>query len=217
MILRSRYISVGQLFSCCAIVFDGRFACATKKSRCRLVIVLGLLALIAGVDTAVGADNFSEKEVTAVFLYNFANFVNWPPDSRQDSTHPFRYCVLDEEITPVLREVLKGETVKGRALSVQSEVTNTDLAQCHILYLGKTNFRNPDSWNLVRAALAARVLTVSDLENFELRGGMIALVRQDRRIHPRINIDAVERGKLRISAKLLNLATIVRDDVGMEH
>ncbi|MBK7541599.1 MAG: DUF4154 domain-containing protein [Candidatus Competibacteraceae bacterium] len=40
---------------------------------------------------------------------------------------------------------------------------------------------------------------------------MIALVRRDRRIHPRINIDMVEKGKLRISAKLLNLATVVRD------
>jgi predicted DNA binding CopG/RHH family protein len=55
------------------------------------------------------------------------------------------------------------------------------------------------------------VLTVSDLESFETRGGMIALVRKDRRIHPRINIDTVEKSKLKISAKLLNLATVIRD------
>ncbi|MBK8961510.1 MAG: YfiR family protein [Candidatus Competibacteraceae bacterium] len=174
------------------------------------MVGFGLLGL-AAVDGPAVADDFSENEVKAVFLYNFASFINWPQDVRQDPAKPFRYCVLDDELVPLLQNVLKGETMRGRPLSVQREVTASNVAECHILYMGTSGFRGAESWKLVQAALSAQVLTVSDMENFESNGGMIALVRQDRRIHPRINIDMVEKGKLRISAKLLNLATVVRD------
>jgi hypothetical protein len=43
---------------------------------------------------------------------------------------------------------------------------------------------------------------------------MITLVRKRGRIHPVINTDATERADLRISAKLLNLATLTRDGKG---
>lgn len=172
-----------------------------------LLTLLGL----ASTALAIAQQPFSDLEVKAVFLYNFANFVNWPPASGQGSTQPFRYCVLDDEITPVLQKAIKNETVGGRSLLVQEKVTAANLAECQVLYLAKGRLRGAEIWELVRGAPAVHVLTVSDLEGFETQGGMIALVRQDRRIHPRINIDTVERGKLRISAKLLNLATVVRD------
>lgn len=174
-----------------------------------IALLLGLLGLPLA--AAIAEEPFGESEVKAVFLYNFASFVNWPQDARQDPAKPIRYCVLDDEIAPVLQKVLKDETMGGRSLAVQTSVTAAGLADCHILYLGKNSLRGSEGWGLVKEAVSARVLTVSDLESFETKGGMIALTRKDRRIHPRINIDAVDKGKLRISSKLLNLATIIRD------
>lgn len=174
-----------------------------------IALLLGLLGLPLA--AAIAEEPFGESEVKAVFLYNFASFVNWPQDARQDPAKPFRYCVLDDEIAPVLQKVLKGETTGGRPLAVQTSVTAAGLADCHVLYIGKNSLRGSEGWGLVEEAISAHVLTVSDLESFETKGGMIALTRKDRRIHPRINIDAVDKGKLRISAKLLNLATIIRD------
>lgn len=173
-------------------------------------LLLGLLGLPLAA-AANAEEPFGESEVKAVFLYNFASFVNWPQDARQDPAKPIRYCVLDDEIAPVLQKVLKDETMGGRSLAVQTSVTAAGLADCHILYLGKNSLRGSEGWALAKEAVAAHVLTVSDLESFETKGGMIALTRKDRRIHPRINIDAVDKGKLRISSKLLNLATIIRD------
>ncbi len=174
-----------------------------------MFILLGC-ALVAL--AALAQEPFSDLEVKAVFLYNFANFVSWPSASGPDRAKPFRYCVLDDEIAPVLQAALNNESVDGRIPVVQREVA-ADLTECQVLYVGKGRLHDPAVWVLVREASTAHVLTVSDLEGFETRGGMIALVRQDRRIHPRINIDTVERSKLRISAKLLNLATVIRDSI----
>lgn len=184
---------------------------ASARRKSGFAVALALLGLAAA-GLANAGDAFSENEIKAVFLYNFANFVIWPKDSKQDAAKEFHYCVLDDAIAPVLQKVLKGETVREQPLSVRPGINDANLADCHVLYLSKDRFDGPDGWKLVRAALSAQVLTVSDLENFEVKGGMIALVRQDRRIHPRINIDAVAKAGLRVSAKLLNLATVVRDD-----
>ena len=70
------------------------------------MVGFGLLGL-AAVDGPAVADDFSENEGKAVFLYNFARFINWPQDVRQDPAKPFRYCVLDDELVPLLQDVYK--------------------------------------------------------------------------------------------------------------
>lgn len=185
----------------------------TAGPRLRRAWVLGAFGLLGLIwpMLATAQQPFTDLEVKAVFLYNFASFVNWPQVPGQDPAKPFRYCILDDEMTPVLQKALKDEKVGERPLRVQQEVTAANLAECQVLYVGKSRMRGSETWNLVREAPAAHILTVSDLEGFETQGGMIALVRQGRRIHPRINLDVVEKSQLRISAKLLNLATIVSD------
>ncbi len=55
------------------------------------------------------------------------------------------------------------------------------------------------------------VLTIGDTESFPKSGGMIGLVRVGQQVQMIINLDAVERARLKISSRVLNLATIVHD------
>jgi hypothetical protein len=170
-----------------------------------------LVALLAGVlASAAGAADgpASEAEVKAVFLYNFANFVRWPEAGVRAAPAPYRYCVLDDDLAPVLDRALRGEQVEGRPLSLVREASPKSLAECHVLYVGRGRLERGQGWDLVRQGVTAQVLTVSDLEGFDRRGGMVALVREGRRIRPVINVDTVERAGLRVSAKLLGLATV---------
>jgi hypothetical protein len=160
---------------------------------------------------ACGQEAISETEVRSVFLYNFANFVRWPETAARAAPKPFRYCVLDESLAPVLDRVLQGERVDGRPIALVPDVTPGDLPGCHVLYVGQSHLQSGLGWELVHEGASAQVLTVSDLEGFETRGGMVALLRQGRRIRPSVNVDAIERGGLRVSAKLLSLATVTRD------
>ena len=181
----------------------------TRVARCLCMFLLSLPALMPVAASA--ADGVSETEVRAVFLYNFASFVRWPDAVGKAAPQPFRYCVLDDDLAPVLDKVLRGERIEGRALTLVREVSGADLPECHVLYVGRARLERGQGWELVRQGGGAQVLTVSDLEGFEGRGGMVALVPKDRRIRPVINIDAVERAALRVSAKLLGLATVTRD------
>jgi hypothetical protein len=55
------------------------------------------------------------------------------------------------------------------------------------------------------------VLTVCDIDGFVENGGVIRFVTMDNKVHFEININAVERARLKMSSKLLNLAKIIKD------
>lgn len=176
--------------------------------RWRLLLTLGVATLTA---PASSVEPFAEAEVKAAFMYNFVHFVRWPDVARKPGD-PFRFCVLDDTLAPLLSKAVQGENVDNHSLTVTRQIELRNLAECQILYVGDAVW--PVHPELLRRATALRILTVSDIPSFTEKGGMIALIRKRGRIHPVINMDAIARADLRVSAKLLNLATVVGDDKG---
>ncbi|MBT9499021.1 MULTISPECIES: YfiR family protein [Zoogloea] len=178
-----------------------------------LIAVLAVLAHAAGPDP--DATTFAENDVKAAFIYNFVHFVRWPDTTTHKPGDPFRYCVLDDTLAPLLAKALAGESVDGHALIVMRQPELRNVHECQILYLGEqATLGGLSQTELLRRIASQPILTVSDQSNFTARGGMIALIRKRGRIHPVINTDATDRTELRVSAKLLNLATLVRDSKG---
>ena len=56
------------------------------------------------------------------------------------------------------------------------------------------------------------MLTVSDMERFAHRGGIITLLTIQDRIRFEINVEAARRSGVKISSKLLKLANIVTNE-----
>ena len=56
------------------------------------------------------------------------------------------------------------------------------------------------------------VLTISDMENFARKGGVVHLFPAGNKIRFAINVDAAERNGLQVSSKLLKLAKIVKSN-----
>lgn len=175
-----------------------------------------LLALSASPQAGdAGPTTFAETEVKAAFVYNFAHFVRWPEGSMARSGEPFRYCVFDDTLATLLAKAVAGETLDGRPLVVLRQPEFRNLQECHLIYFGEQSVLSPTlQADVLRRLTGSAILTVSDQPGFAARGGMITLVRKRGRIHPVINTDATERAELRISAKLLNLATLTRDGKG---
>ena len=170
-----------------------------------------LLLLHSGQPGSVHAESFSELEVRAVYLYNFAAFVDWPAASFETPTSPLRYCVLG---TPALqtnvKRVLEGESVGDRPLELAPVNGPEDWRTCHLLYFDHST--QVQASRILSAARGTPVLTVSDSEAFARRGGMIGLVRKGERLRTFINRDAVTAAGIRISSKLLRISTLVEAD-----
>ena len=63
-----------------------------------------------------------------------------------------------------------------------------------------------------RRCVCVAVLTVSDLPSFTRLGGTAHLFVEGERMRFAVNVESAQRGRLRLSSRLLSLAMLVKDD-----
>jgi hypothetical protein len=175
---------------------------------CIAILGLWLFAAAFGADAAQAQD-VSDVQVKSAFLYNFARFVEWPHDAFAGPGAPITIGVVgNNHFARTLEQTVRGRQVNGRPISVKVLTTDGDLKSCHILYIQSSSDRRTSA--ILADTDSASVLTVGDSEHFAHIGGVINFFVQDSRVRFEINPDAAERAHLRISAKLLALARVVR-------
>jgi hypothetical protein len=150
----------------------------------------------------------SEYEVKAVFLFNFAQFVEWPAAAFPDARSPFVIGVLGQDpFGPQLDAVVHGETIDHRTLVIERYRTIAELHNCNILFIARTQLAQLP--HILEALKGRSVLTVTDADDDDPSGVMIQLVNRSNRIKLRIDVAAARAGNLVISSKLLRPAEIV--------
>lgn len=147
-------------------------------------------------------------EVEAVFLFNFTQFVDWPPQAFPEPSSPIVIGVLGSDpFGAALDEVVRGEMVKGHPLAVHRSQHIEELADCQILFISRSERAHLVP---ILATLKGRsTLTVSDLEQFASAGGMICFMLMDGKVRLQVNLEAAKAAGLTLSSKLLRFAQIV--------
>ena len=160
-------------------------------------------------DTVAQSSPNPEYQLKAVFLFNFAQFVEWPPSAFPNSQTPLVIGILGEDpFGPYLDETVRGEAVQAHPLAVQRSRRVEEIRNCHILFVGR---QEQERLGEILDTLKGRpALTVSDADGFARRGGMIRFVTDRNRIRLRINLEAARDAQLTLSSKLLRPAQIVR-------
>jgi len=170
-----------------------------------------LLVLLGVVTSAHAQTPAGEYEVKAAFLVNFAGFVRWPAAAFADAASPFVVCVAGDNPFGAAFEPFKRIKVAGRSLLVQPIGSTAALpGNCHILFVAGS--KTPRLSGILGALRKAAVLTVSDLEDFAVDGGMIQFYVRNEKIRFEINQRAAEEAGLKIDARLLQLAAPARSD-----
>lgn len=171
-----------------------------------VAVLLGCGIAVCGSGPALAAP--TPAQVEAVFLFNFSQFVDWPPQAFLAPDAPIVIGVLGEDpFGATLDEVVRGELVKGRALVVRRFQRIEQLTDCQIFFISRTERSRLAP---ILAILKGRgILTVSDLEEFARAGGMIRFVLMDSKIRLRVNLEAAKSAGLTLSSKLLRPAQIV--------
>jgi len=171
-----------------------------------LALLVGLLA--ANQELRAQPEPSREYQIKAVFLFNFVQFVDWPPQAFAGPESPVVIGVLGEDpFGPALDEAVRGENVNGRPLVVHRFRRIEDVGLCHVLYVSRSETsRLPQ----IMTRLKGRsILTVSDTDEFTRLSGIIRFVTENNKVRLRINVDAAKAADLTISSKLLRPAEII--------
>ncbi len=149
-------------------------------------------------------DRAEEYRLKAAILFNLAKFVDWPENAFSDPGAPLVLCVLGSDpFGSSLDDVLRGRSI-GRRTVVARRIAG--LAQgCHVLFIAGSERKRVSA--ITERLRDASVLTVSEDDAFTSQGGMIALETEGERVRFDINGGAAERAGLKVSARLLSLAS----------
>lgn len=107
----------------------------------------------------------------------------------------------------ILDRAVEGKLVSGRRVLVRRAPDAAGLRQCHIVFVPASETGRFPQLN---DTLDGRnVLTVGEAKGFAERGGIINFVVENQRVRFEINPQAASQANLRLSSKLMQLATIV--------
>lgn len=185
-----------------------------KRSRHALLratlAVLASIAAMACVCAPVYAQRAQIDDVKAAFVFQFANYVQWPDDTFENDASPIVIGIVgNENMIKALGASVQGKNIGKRSIKVVAVAGDQEAQACHILYIDSSDDKRVDDY--LSAVRSKPVLTVSDDDNFTEKGGVISLFEAQSKLRFEINVDEVERAKLTISSKLLSLAQVVRD------
>jgi YfiR/HmsC-like len=176
--------------------------------RLRKIIFFGLslgLLLAAELGRAQTPPRPTEYQLKAAFLYNFAKFIDWPPEALADEKEPFIIGVLgDNPFGNDLEQTVAAKKINDHTISIQSFHTAAEAAHCQILFISKSEEKHFSE--IIQALHGTAVLTVSENDGFIKTGGMVNFVKEDNKIRFQINDEAAKANRLKISSKLLSLA-----------
>jgi YfiR/HmsC-like len=181
------------------------------KSRLAKAAATGVVALLVIARPAVAVDSSPrspEYLIKAAYLYNFAMFVEWPPDAfaRPDSsvvigvvgTDPFGWA---------LDRTVQDKKIGKRQIVVERLQWGQDARRCHIVFVSGSDTARLGE--LAARLEGAPTLIVTDGDGARHRSA-ISFVVNDNKVGFEINVEQANRARLSISSKLLNLARVVR-------
>jgi hypothetical protein len=167
--------------------------------------LLGLLLLMAAVGAGAQAPQPSEYQLKAAFLFNFAKFVEWPPEAFAEPGAPFIIGVLgDNPFGGELERTIQGKSINGRPLKVKEFASLAEAKGCQILFVSNSETKRLPA--IFSGLQGSNVLTVGESAPFAENGGMINFVLENNKIRFQINDQAARNAGLKISSKLLSLA-----------
>lgn len=168
-----------------------------------------LLHLAAPLPARAQESSFSEYEIKAAWLLNFARFVSWPTNAFDAPDAPIVVGVVGRDpFGRLLEKAFEGKAVKGHPLVVKRLTPDQDLRQCHLLFVSALEQRRfKDSLERLRTK---PVLTVGESDDFLDEGGIVNFVLKEKSIRFEINVRAAKAAGLKMEANLLKVAASVR-------
>lgn len=180
---------------------------STISRRTRVCVTA--LALALTLPPALTAQQLTEPQLKAAFLYNFARFAEWPKDVVAPNSELVICVIGDTAVADILVRTSQGHDIDGHRIVIARGSAGM-LPTCHVLYVKGLDARR--SAALLEPLKGSPVFTVSDFDEFTRLGGVARFFPENGRMRFAINVDAALRAHIYISSKLLNLATIVKDE-----
>jgi len=181
-----------------------------QRFRLILSLCLIIMSLSSILPSYAQEEQPEEYQIKAVYLFNFALFLSWPPSVFQQAKQPFRICILGKDPFGVdLKLVIENEKIDGHRVIIQHLGSIQQSQFCQILFINQSE--QPRLATIFAYLKRHPILSISDMPKFVERGGMIQFFNTAyNEVRFMIAPAAISEVGLIASANLLEIAQIYR-------
>ncbi len=154
---------------------------------------------------SVFADSVEEYTAKSVLALNLARFSEWPPEVFKANITTVNLCLIGNSVDFQPFSMIDKKPVGNKSLLLRNINNNKQLDDCHLLYVSADTNINA---GLIEASNKRHILTIGENEDFLANGGAVYLEVVDSKITLHVNLRATEKAGIRISSRVLKLATI---------
>lgn len=174
-----------------------------KRNRSRALLTATLLWIPLFLHASFGFAK-TEQDIKAAYLYNFMKFIAWPglEDQRE-----FKLCVIGDDPVNENLKKLDSRPIHKLNLHVEHFYTTELATKCDVVFVGESEKKFTKK--IIDFYSNTPTLTISSMENFVHKGGMIGFITLGNIIRFDINLKQAKETQLSISSKLLELANQV--------
>ncbi|OQW96085.1 MAG: hypothetical protein BWK79_00010 [Beggiatoa sp. IS2] len=153
-----------------------------------------------------------EYQVKAVFLYNFARLTTYPKLIFNKTDTPFHLCIAGEDPFQMKLDIaVRDAKIQDHPVVVQRlQESLADVEHCEVLFISLSEKEQFE--NILRRARQYPILTVSEIEDFVIRGGMIQFYNTEDNVRFLVDPETITEAGLKASSRFLEIAKIVRRD-----
>ena len=144
----------------------------------------------------------SSQYIKTKYIYNFFKFIEWPDTLSKDI---YRVCIVGTDSVADELHTLSGRIPRnGTPIFIETGINNSNLKNCHLVYISTSESKFLTS--ILSQIGNAPVVTVSSIEDFTLKGGIIEFKRYGNVIRFNIDLKQAHSSNLRFRAKLIEVA-----------
>ena len=188
---------------------------AVKARSVRAALLLSLLAPLGWLSPwpvhaqVISEAQSHERSVMAAYIYRFITYVEWPASAFPNAEAPIIIGVVNaDDIAAELEQIVQGRTAQNRRLQVRRIALGETWTGVNVLFIGGEGA--PKFLQAAKTLTDRSVLTITGVERGIEHGSVINFVQVDGRVRFEVNVAVAEKSGLRLSSRLLTVATRVK-------
>jgi len=177
-----------------------------KKSA--LFAMLFLIVSLFWSPLSVAQEDSIEYKIKAGYLYNFTKFISWP----ENESETFNLCIIGKDPFGSIIDPIEKRSVKNKPIRLYRFQSIKEAKHCHIVYFGVSDGQSAQIdfslSDILTVASLENALTTGETKKFTQAGGMFAFFLKEGKVKLQINLQALKKSNLVVSAKLMEIAEI---------
>jgi len=188
---------------------------AVSIRSARAALLVGLLAPLVWLAPwpiqaqVISEAHTNERSVMAAYIYRFITYVEWPASAFPNAEAPIVIGVVNaDDIAAELEQIVQGRTALNRRLQVRRLAVGEPWTGVNVLFVGGENA--PKHLQTAKTLTDRSVLTITGVARGIEHGSVINFVQVDGRVRFEVNVAVAEKSGLRLSSRLLTVATRIK-------